>query len=227
MTIILIFIIILEILLLFYLNKHTQEHFERNEIELSDEEKEINKNIEKRVKEAMEKDENIDLNDFEQWKKHVDIKNVEEAKLSIKLTNILLKDADDKGKERLIKMKEYANEFLDNEAKNVDMRPQDSNNITTTVKPSNSDIEDEEIEEEREEEDLPQEIVEKERLERKDDKLDLNKLQEKLKQSQKLTYTDYINYHKDWIVPPSKPYTCSPPQKYKNTPFVEYKISNK
>ena len=118
-----------------------------------------------------------------------------------------------KTKRSLKRNKKPSNEDIDDE-------DDENNEITTTVKPSNADIDDEE------EEDLPQEIVEKERLRKKDDKLDLNNLEEKLKQSQKLTYTDYINYHKDWIIPPSKPYTCSPPQKYKNTPFVEYKLSN-
>ena len=42
----------------------------------------------------------------------------------------------------------------------------------------------------------------------------------------KISYTDYLNYHKDWIVPPSKPYVCAPPQKYPNTPQVEYNLQN-
>ncbi len=56
--------------------------------------------------------------------------------------------------------------------------------------------------------------------------IDLDKLEKNTKDIQKINYTDYLNYHKDWIVPPSRPYVCAPPQKYPNTPFVEYKLSN-
>ena len=42
----------------------------------------------------------------------------------------------------------------------------------------------------------------------------------------KISYTDYLNYHKDWIVPPSKPWLHKFSTKYPNTPQVEYNLQN-
>ena len=287
MTIILIFIIILEILLLFYLQKSEKEYFEQKSIH----------GIQKREEDA-EKN-GIVIDSFGKWIKHVGIKTLEEAET---LLNIDDKDKKNEKTEKhnfIKEIKEYAKDFIQNKIneqlkrendiqKNYDFdeRPKDSqlemenkeknenSNDTSNEKSKqimemkrkmemkNQKRKEKQLEKIREKKlklkmenerkkqlnqqkynkileskkikQNPQEIVEKTKVNKKKDlvndktlKEDEKNLREQKNQHQKdITYTDYINYHKDWIVPSSRPYTCSPPQKYANSPFVEYQLSN-